>query len=84
MAEQQKRLNTFISAAAFKRVKLWAVEHDMTLGDAVDDLLIRGFGGTPVVIEPKQEAGLSPEKKRAQAILQGGLAAASKDIHRRP
>lgn len=64
MAEQQKRLNTFISAAAFKRVKLWAVEHEMTLGDAVDDLLIRGFGSTPVVIEPKQEAGLSPEKKR--------------------
>jgi hypothetical protein len=67
MAEQQKRLNTFISAQAFKRVKLWAAEHEMTLGAAVTDLLLRGFGGAPIILEPKQEAGLSPEKKSASA-----------------
>lgn len=43
MAEQQKRLNTFISAETFKRVKLWAAEHETTLGAAVDALLSRSF-----------------------------------------
>lgn len=64
MAEQQKRLNTFISAETFKRVKLWAAEHETTLGAAVEALLYRAFGTVTLPTEPKQEAGLSPEKKR--------------------
>lgn len=74
MAEQQKRLNTFISAETFKRVKLWAAEHETTLGAAVDALLSRAFGTVTLPTETKQEAGLSPEKKSANQT-EGWIAA---------
>lgn len=47
MAEQQKRLNTFISADTFKRVKLYAAANDMTLGAAVENLVRRSLVRDP-------------------------------------
>jgi hypothetical protein len=66
MAEPQKRLNTFISAQTFKAVKIWAAKREVTLGAAVEELLLCGFGNLPVPIEAKQGAGLSPEKKKSR------------------
>jgi len=65
MAEEQKRLNTFISAQTFKQMKLWAAEHEVTLGTAAEELIRRGFQDVTIRLEePQREAGLSPEKKR--------------------
>ena len=71
MAEQQKRLNTFVAADTYQKVKIVAAETGNTISFTVNALLGLGVqnyvdGKGFMVHEPKIERrpGLSPEKKR--------------------
>lgn len=58
MADQLKRLNTFVAASTLRKVKVFAAENEIALGPAVEILLCRGLVSEPVETvraQPKME-----------------------------